>query len=435
MNNASGVSNNSRVTISGGWDRTNMSTQTGITFLDGGNGNNYGLYMNYNYYYSFNNLGMVRYGNGIYFNGAAYCEFTGNLYAIDCYNGNISFFWSDYLTGTPKFITSGGSTNISGGQSQLNTNSYIPSFYVSGGYDAIQIQNVSGCYFDTINAYYGLFRTLSLSNCNSNTISNLECRYSGANFYYNDSFSLSYSNKNIFTNLNTSHIMYGFYVSNSNENIVKNINSINDYLTLGSTDSIYSVYIQSGIKNYILGGSVDKQINIVTELYTKNLEFTTSNEYSLNTGAIAYSKNHDNVSNSNKTFFPNGRFEQSTEYRHTASGYSWKFLIQTSSYTSTSPAEIPLAKVAAQANSQVTLKIWVYRNGTGIVGGLKVKGGFVGGINNDIVSYGTAYINAWEELTITCTPTEDAVLDVRAVAYYNGNTSNYVWIDDFSASQ
>jgi hypothetical protein len=64
-----------------------------------------------------------------------------------------------------------------------------------------------------------------------------------------------------------------------------------------------------------------------------------------------------------------------------------------------------------------------------------VKGGFVDGISSDITSYGTGNANVWEEITITCTPTEDAVLDVRAVAYYNGNTNNYVWIDDFSASQ
>jgi hypothetical protein len=435
ISSASNASTSNRVTVSGGWNRTDMSTQTGITFIDRANFYNYGIYLSYNYYYSFNNIGFVRSYTGLYFNGASYCEFTGNLYSIDSLNSNLTFNYADYLEGTPNFILSGASTEIYGGQSQLTTNSYSPKFYASGGYNCFQLNYVSGSTIDTINAYYGVFVGLRFNNSNNNKINNIQCRYGGANFGYSDSFVFTASSGNIVSNVDFSHIYYGLYIVNSSNNVFSNINFSNVYPSQSLTDSIYSIYMNSGVSNYVIGGSVDKQCYVGTEIYTKNLEFTTQNEYSLASGAIAYSKNHDNVSNSTKTFFSSGRFEQSTEQRHTASGYSWKFLIQSSSYTSTSPAEIPLAKVAAQANSQVTLKLWVYRNGTGIVGGFRVKGGFVDGISSDITSYGTGNANVWEEITITCTPTEDAVLDVRAVAYYNGNTNNYVWIDDFSASQ
>jgi hypothetical protein len=436
LNNPSSASTSNRVTVSGGWNTTDMSTQDGITFLDKGNGQYYGLYISYNNYYSFNSLGFVRYGNNLYLNVASYCQFTGNLYAIDAYNTNIGFYYSILLEGNANFISAGTQTSLSSGQTPLSANSYSPNFYVSGGYNAFDAQSVSGSNFNNIKCYYGMFNTFRFYNSSNNTISNLEVKYSGYNFGYNDAFSFNLSNGNIISNVITSHILYGLYFSSASGNIISNFNVVNDNLAPGYLPMNYSINNTSSTNNYILSGTTDRYINIQSgNIYTKSLEITSGTEYQISSGTYAYSKNHDNVAGVDKTFFSGGTFEKSTTYRKTASGYSWKFTITTSAYTSTSPAEIPLAKVAVQANSLVTLKLWVYRTGTGIVGGLRVKGGFVTGISSDVTSYGTGSANVWEEVTVTCTPTEDAVLDVRALAYWSGNTSHNVYIDDFSATQ
>jgi len=84
----------------------------------------------------------------------------------------------------------------------------------------------------------------------------------------------------------------------------------------------------------------------------------------------------------------------------------------------------------------VTCKIWVYRDGTGVNGGLRVKSGAVEGVtaNVDAVITDTT-INSWVECSLTFTPTEAGAVDIFAMGYNVSNTSHNVYLDDFSASQ
>ena len=77
------------VTISGGWDTTNMSTQTGQTYLDGQIGNGYGLSLNgaaaFNYM-ALSNINCVRYNIGLYMNPNA--NINNTTITADNFNNN-----------------------------------------------------------------------------------------------------------------------------------------------------------------------------------------------------------------------------------------------------------------------------------------------------------------------------------------------------------
>ena len=72
------------LTIVGGYDRTNMSTQTGITFFDGQNGLGYGISSSSRASWSFKKLGFVRYDRVAATNTSFTC--FKDFYIISCTN-------------------------------------------------------------------------------------------------------------------------------------------------------------------------------------------------------------------------------------------------------------------------------------------------------------------------------------------------------------
>ena len=98
-----------------------------------------------------------------------------------------------------------------------------------------------------------------------------------------------------------------------------------------------------------------------------------------------------------------------------------------------------MAKVVCNANAQVTLSIWVYRDGTGVNGGLKVKANAIDGVTSNIDAViSDTTINSWVQCSLTFTPTTAGAFSVQAIAYQSpsgGNNSHNVYLDDFSVTQ
>jgi hypothetical protein len=145
------------------------------------------------------------------------------------------------------------------------------------------------------------------------------------------------------------------------------------------------------------------------------------------------SQNHDQTANNHKIFMDGGLISSATDQRHTASGISWK-LQPTSSVTRTSirPVVLSLTKVACSANNLVTIKAWMYRDNSGLTMRLVCKGGQLAGVASDVVS-AVSTTSAWEEETITFTPTETGVVEITAEAW--GGTTFSGWVDDMTISQ
>jgi hypothetical protein len=148
--------------------------------------------------------------------------------------------------------------------------------------------------------------------------------------------------------------------------------------------------------------------------------------------AILYSQNHDQITNNHKIFMRGGLISSATDQRNTASGISWKIQPTSTERSANWPISLPLAKVACAANSLVTVKAWMRRDNSGLTMRLVCKGGQIAGVANDVTASVTT-TNAWEEETITFTPTETGVVEITAEAW--GGTTFSGWVDDLTISQ
>lgn len=145
-----------------------------------------------------------------------------------------------------------------------------------------------------------------------------------------------------------------------------------------------------------------------------------------------FSHNHDQIAGNHKIFSAQGLISSATDQRYTASGTSWKIQPTSSALGSTWPLVFSLAKVAVAANSLATISAWMRRDNSGLTMRLVCKGGQIAGVDNDVTASVTT-TNAWEEETITFTPTETGVVEITAEAW--GGTTFSGWVDDMTISQ
>lgn len=148
--------------------------------------------------------------------------------------------------------------------------------------------------------------------------------------------------------------------------------------------------------------------------------------------ARIYSHNHDQVAENHKIFMNFGLISSAVDQRHTASGISWKLQPLIASRAQNAPVSLSLATIACSANNLVTVKAWMFRDNAGLTMSLVCKGGQIAGVVSDVRSSVTA-INAWEEETITFTPTEAGVVEITAEAW--GGSTFSGWVDDMTISQ
>jgi hypothetical protein len=146
-----------------------------------------------------------------------------------------------------------------------------------------------------------------------------------------------------------------------------------------------------------------------------------------------YSHNHDNTSGNHIIFTDYGLITAQTSVRYTNSGYAWSISPTNAFRASIYPLDFPIAKVAVSANSLVTVKAWMRRTNTGLTTGLRIKGGQIAGVSNDITSYMTAAADTWEQVILTFTPTEIGVVEILAEGY--GGSTYTAYVDDISITQ
>jgi hypothetical protein len=179
-------------------------------------------------------------------------------------------------------------------------------------------------------------------------------------------------------------------------------------------------------------------INMATNfapVYLRNCLINETTEVSgliASTNIAVFSNKHDQTADNHKIFITGGLISSATDQRHTASGISWKLQPTSTTRHSFFPLTLSLAKVACAANSLVTIKAWMYRDNAGLTMRLVCKGGQIAGVASDVVS-ALSTTNAWEEETITFTPTETGVVEITAEAF--GGTTFSGWVDDMTISQ
>ena len=126
-----------------------------------------------------------------------------------------------------------------------------------------------------------------------------------------------------------------------------------------------------------------------------------------------------------------GIVESSTAQRHTASDFSWKIYCPSNS-PFTDPISFLLAKIACTANELRTVKLWVYRGDANAIFRLRLKGGYLAGIDQDITAVLPAGTASWLQLALEFTPTQQGVAEVFAEG--GGGVGSTFWIDDLEVS-
>lgn len=144
-------------------------------------------------------------------------------------------------------------------------------------------------------------------------------------------------------------------------------------------------------------------------------------------------ENYDGVQGSHRHVFDGGVVATEVTVRHTASGVAWSLAPTSASRLVTNPIYVPICLIAVNADTLVTVKAWMRRSNTGLTVRLTCPGGQLQWLPNDITSSMTAIADTWEELTITFTPREAGVVEIRAEAY--GGTAYTGYVDDITVSQ
>ena len=347
----------SPITFSGGWDRTNMSTQNLETWLDGQNGNGYGIDNSSRSFVMIEKHAFVRLNRGLSAPTSTNSA-IGNIYNIVAANNN------------------------------------------SNGL----IVNNPGC-------------TVSVDFVNANNTNGLECSAAGGTQNITIGQANSNGNNGILLSAAPSTVsikaknngFFGAQFSN-NSGIIKNSEFQDN--SSGSLGSFTAGFYTVTLKNCLLSDT--------TEVTLPSAD------------VLIYSHDHDQTAGNHKIFMGGAMISAATDQRKTASGISWKIQPTSTTRSSAWPVTLSLAKVAVAANSLVTIKAWMRRDNSGLTMRLVCKGGQIAGVTNDVTASVTA-TNAWEEETITFTPTEAGVVEITAEAW--GGTTYSGWVDDLTISQ
>jgi hypothetical protein len=149
--------------FSGGWDNTTMSTQTGITWLDGSVGDGYCFYNLLTSYSTFSNLSFVRYGDAINMSGGNSLVLS-NFNVNNCSGSAVNSANSYSLALTDGIVTNS-STLFTGNNS---TNGLIKNIVVSGCSTGMTISQSR--YFRlenfAVNSCYGTYNLSILTSSN-----------------------------------------------------------------------------------------------------------------------------------------------------------------------------------------------------------------------------------------------------------------------------
>lgn len=414
------------ITFSGGWDRTNMSTQSGITWWDQLTGVGDVIAANAKNYIAIEKLHLVRGNNGLNMSLAP----TGWNIGDGHFNHNLTS--GVLLAGTN--LTVGNlhcwHNGSAGTQLQLVFSSTITrlrgisSVGPSSGYGVYMANNCANNNITTIEGHnnnkHGYNSIASLSTGNS---------YYGAmvcndNSSYGVVFDISGTgNRNYTIGAITARNngAPGLYLGNGGYN-----NVIKSLMTSGNTNGAiqYGNALASG-EYFILSSSIAE----ATVVYTSTALGGGGN---WSQGVMSI-HNVNGVAGDHRNYV-NGVYTVMSEMganRHTASGIAWKISpLNTTEITAQNPCRVKLATFAVKNGESTTVKAWFMRDNTGLSANLVLPGSQIAGTVSDVVASASAGAGTYEQLSINFTPSEDGVVTVEAQCY--GGTAYNLYVDDMS---
>ena len=350
----------SPITYSGGWDRTAMSTQNLETWLDGQNGNGYGIVNTSLSFVKLLKLAATRLNRGFSFNGT-------------CLGIDLDIAGVSAMTSTGVYL------NECPGAKLVLANAAAASNAIWDGESS-----------------FGHGKQITITN----RIDSGNTAYLGRGGIGTVVTGGTWAN-------NATAL---FFDTTGTGILLSSVTTIDNTTAINMATNFAPAYLRNCL------------INETTEI----------SGLIASTNIAVFSNKHDQVADNHKIFITGGLISSATDQRHTASGISWKLQPTSTTRHSFFPLTLSLAKVACSANNLVTIKAWMRRDNAGLTMRLVCKGGQIAGVASDVVS-ALSTTSAWEEETITFTPTETGVVEITAEA--GGGTTFSGWVDDMTISQ
>lgn len=442
------------ITFSGGWNRTDMSTQTLETFFDGQSGFGHGLSSNIKTFLKYDNLYLMRYYRGFVFDSATSNDNHGKIYAGHCTQSGA------YFNGAGAFVIdevhvwgcySNGFENINGSDWTINIMkcTSCASATVSSGWSINSVAssgNWSITAWSVFNSvFYGIVfqggSAPSLVKVTTLTVSdNGQAGFRQASPLNEWEIGALVATGNgasgAHIGLTAGKIRVGTLTATGNTGNGLRL----DPLAVGADVTINSL-VTSG--NSVAGVVVTSLQGVCRILKSSMAEATkvAMTSSTVGNGYVSF-QNYNLTAGDHRTYLIGGGgaglgvgtiFSEAT-VRKTASGVAWKFSpMSTAFITPTSPLTLSLAKIACKASTLVTAKLWMRRTNTGITGTLRCRGGQINGVPADVTASISAAIDTWQEVTITFTPTQVGVVEIEVLCY--GGTTFILYIDDMTITQ
>ena len=372
FNSISSFSFPNGVTISGGWNETDMSTQTGHTVVDGMSSTD-GIIL-----FSFNNHRIV------------------NISRISC-SRTFHFIqnYDDSAVNLEKCTLYGGkygNVNING----TGPNTFKDCFLI-GGDPNFQDDKGDNTTYDNCT----LIRQNNFSN--SGAIS-----------------SLLKGKGTLFKNCTMRDIR---------GNQSSNYNSSYYFLNCTFDDGSDSWYRFGNYNLYGGGKTIVKDCTWTN--YTGNFIGFQSGAFNRFQNDISYLAFHNfnGAAGDHRIYFNNATMFSESTVRYVNSGLAWKISTLTTDYNASKPFSRVFIESFVSASTQVTASIWARRTNTGMtvqLGALKDENDFDIGLTSDVITSMTAAADTWEQISISFVPPKAGKCKIRVFVYGGSTYSAYV---------
>lgn len=456
---------NNPITFSGGWDSTNMSTRTGQTWFTNQNGYSYGLYNSSpTNYITVDRVNYTRCLFGYYSDTSALGNIIQNCNYTATSNTGMQFISTPQVQLQSCIVTNtaaNNGVNIVVGSTDVNNPNVINNCTISGNVNNnLTINTSAGSPYYTITN--SSFNTSSQTGINTSQLGYATITSNSINYFNTTGLTTT---QNIIGTINNltfvpepqgASFLISAGLSTGYSVLPQNIYTTFNNVTVNAPTTTYS----QGTTNilYLLSCSNFKFLN--GSFGATNVSYTAGNflqdqggsylynctgfpttmvpstanvpPYILN--AAYYSQDEGNTVGNNKIYFQGGLATSQTAVRNTPSGYAWSLApTSTSTVTSAFPLKLKLASVAANGGSAVTISAYMRRTNTGLTMQLVCPAGQPYGPSSDTTASISAVADTWQQVSISFTPTQNAVFDIYV--YVFGGTTFTGYVDDLGVSQ
>lgn len=386
----------SPITISGGWNATDMSTRTGLTHVNNGNMQGRAIALSAAYQVLENFILSHTSGNTLAFGGDNQ-TITNVFIVANAGNSTVAVGTRTFQTMTDCYGAHGG-IGLTSSSRRATWNNCIAtnnaSFGLSSWGAASFINNCKSVNNNDSGMYSAATDNATFSDCTLiNNATGLE---------FGDARNLNFVHCTI-----TSSTNYALFFANCS--------NINFYDITTANTGVAAIFT-----------TTSQQFNLFS---WKSSSETKVANFASYLGVAVISINNDGVADSHIIYFDDGNIQSTTAVRHSAEGIAWQMKPTNTVRTEFYPLRSNIKAIPVKANVEHTASVWVRRDNTGLSMQFGMGDQGVSGLSATAASM-TALADTWEQLAITFTPLEDAVIDFYVTAY-GGSTYTGYW-DDFN---